>query len=67
MNCKKNKGYCLIKDLQSGNLYFFKFSNADENLENGYLVNFRVAYDWKNDRVSAKDVCVIDAWYRTRK
>ena len=67
-NCKRGKEYCFIKDMRDENVYFCHFSCAgDEILENGYLVNFRVAYDWKNDRVQAKDVKVIDAWYRSKK
>lgn len=65
-NCKRDKGYCFVKDRDTGNSYFCHFSNTDDGtLENGYLVDFKVMYDWKTDRTYAKDVKVIDAWYRS--
>ena len=61
--CKKDKGYCYIKEHVTGNVYYCQFSDTDDGkLENGYLVNFHVFYDWKHDRAKARDVKVIDAW-----
>lgn len=61
--CRKDKGYCYIKDNLTGNTYFCQFANTyDGILENGYLVDFHVFYDWKHDVAKAKDVKVIEAW-----
>lgn len=67
IKCKKDKGYAFILG-NDKNTYFCHFSNvADGTLENGYMVDFRVAYDKQNDNVQAKDVKVVDSWYRACK
>lgn len=62
IKCVKDKGYCFIQDANSDNVYFCHFKNTDDGiLSKGYLVNFRVSYDYKTDRVQAKDVKVVIA------
>lgn len=62
IGCKKDKGYCFIRD-QSGNTYFCHFKNTDDGkLENGYVVDFHVVHDWRKDKPQAKNVKVISAW-----
>lgn len=64
IRCKKDKGYAFIR-AEDNNIYFCHFSNTDDGvLDVGYQVSFRVAYDWKLDNVQAKDVKIIDSWYR---
>ena len=65
IRCKKDKGYAFILG-NDKNTYFCHFSNVDDGtLEIGCLVNFRVSYNKQSDSVSAKDVKVIDSWYRS--
>ena len=67
IKCKKEKGFAFILG-EDMNSYYCHFSNVDDGtLEVGYLVDFRLAYDWKKDRVQAKDVKVVDSWYRSKK
>lgn len=67
-SCNKEYGYCFIKDKATGNHYFCHFSNTDDGeLDNGYLVDFIVSYDWKNDKVQAKNVKVIESWSRVSR
>lgn len=67
IRCKKDRGFCFIKG-EDDNMYFCHFSNTDDGLlEVGYLVHFHVAYDKKNDRTQAKNVQVVDSWYRAYK
>lgn len=65
-SCKRDKGYCFIREHDTGNSYFCHFSKTDDGtLDSGYLVEFKVGYDFKNDRAYAKEVKVIDSWYRS--
>lgn len=68
ITCRKDKGYAFIKAEEDNNTYFCHFSKVDDGiLESGYLVDFKVGYDWKNDRPYAKNVQIVDSWYRSCK
>lgn len=67
IRCKNDKDYAFILGSDK-NTYFCHFSNVDDGtLEVGYMVDFRVSYNKQNDSVSAKDVKVVDSWYRSCK
>jgi len=66
IRCIKDKGYAFIKT-EDDNTYFCHFSKvADGTLEVGYQVDFAIGFDYKNDRPYAKNVRIVDSWYRSK-
>jgi len=65
---KPDSNYAFIKSMDDSNTYFCHFSAVDDGfLDVGYLVEFNVGYDWKHKKSKAKDVKVVDSWYRMEK
>ena len=68
IKCRKDKGYAFIRADDDSNIYFCHFSKVDDGmLEIGYHVSFVIGFDYKNDRPYAKNVQIVDSWYRSYK